>query len=375
MRLSLDGVTKSYGAQLVLDSVSLAVGPRSRIGLVGPNGVGKSTLLRILAGEEEPDAGTVVRAPSGLLVGYLAQERDVAAGEPLLRYLARRTGVAAAEAELDRLTALLAEDPDQVEPYTEALDRFLALGGGDLEARARAVCAELGLGARLDRPVTDLSGGEAGRAALAAILLARFDVFLLDEPTNDLDLAGLERLEGFLRDLAGGVVVISHDRAFLDATVTRVAEVRPGTHELRADLPRARFEISAAEREELVDRIGVAPLHARLRLRDARAPREEAEQRLTPAALRLLGQVADGADALDASRRRLVDAGEDAQQRRLAGAVRTDDADAHAGRNGERDAVENDRRAVLLRDVRRDNAAAAHARDLLIERTKSRCSI
>src|SRR3954470_13516592 len=173
MRLSLDGVTKSYGAQIVLDRVSLAVGPRSRIGLVGPDGVGKSTLLRILAGEEEPDAGSVVRAPSGLLVGYLAQERDVAAGEPLLRYLARRTGVAAAEAELDRLTALLAEDSDEVESYTEALERFLELGGGDLEARARAVCAELGLGARLDRPVTDLSGGEAGRAALAAILLAR----------------------------------------------------------------------------------------------------------------------------------------------------------------------------------------------------------
>jgi ATPase subunit of ABC transporter with duplicated ATPase domains len=233
MRLSLDGVTKSYGAQLVLDKVSLAVGPRSRIGLVGPNGVGKSTLLRILVGEEEPDAGHVVGAPGGLLVGYLAQERDVAAGEPLLRYLARRTGVGAAEAELDRLTEQVAKDPGEVDRYTDALERFLALGGADLEARARAVCTELGLGARLDRPVAELSGGEAGRAALAAVLLARFDVFLLDEPTNDLDLDGLARLEGFLRDLAGGVVVISHDRAFLDATVTRVAELLPGTHELR----------------------------------------------------------------------------------------------------------------------------------------------
>src|SRR3954464_13066362 len=129
MRLSLEGVTKLYGAQLVLNDVSLAVGPRSRIGLVGPNGVGKSTLLRILAGEEEPDAGSAVRAPSGLLVGYLPQGGDFAAGEPLLRYLARRTGVAAAEAELDRLTAVLADDPEQVERYTEALERFLALGG------------------------------------------------------------------------------------------------------------------------------------------------------------------------------------------------------------------------------------------------------
>ncbi len=127
----------------------------------------------------------------------------------------------------------MAEDPDEVGRYSDALDRFLALGGGDLDARARAVCADLGLGARLDRPVEELSGGEAGRAALAAILLARFDVFLLDEPTNDLDLDGLARLEAFLGALEGGVVVISHDRAFLDATVTRVAELQPGTHRLR----------------------------------------------------------------------------------------------------------------------------------------------
>ena len=233
MRLSLEGVTKSYGAQLVLDGVRLAVGPRSRIGLVGPNGVGKSTLLRVLAGLEEPDAGTVARAPRELLVGYLAQERDLRRGEPLIEYLARRTGVAQAERELEGLTRRLAEDPDAVDEYTEALDRFLSLGGSDLETRARAVCAELGLAARLDRPVAELSGGEAGRAALSSILLARFDVFLLDEPTNDLDQDGLERLERHLADLPGGVVVISHDRAFLDAMVTRIAAIEPRDHTLR----------------------------------------------------------------------------------------------------------------------------------------------
>ena len=233
MRLSLDGVAKSYGAQLVLDDVSLAVGPRTRIGLVGPNGVGKSTLLRILVGEEQPDAGRVDRAPSNLLVGYMAQERDLRPGEALGAYLARRTGVADAEAEVDRLTAALADDPSQADAYTDALDRFLALGGGDFEARARSVCAELGLAADLGRPLAEVSGGEAGRAALAATLLARFDVFLLDEPTNDLDLPGLERLEHFLGRLPGGVVVVSHDRAFLDATVTRIAELEPGTGRLR----------------------------------------------------------------------------------------------------------------------------------------------
>jgi ATPase subunit of ABC transporter with duplicated ATPase domains len=233
LRLSLEGVTKSYGAQLVLDKVSVAVGPRARIGLVGPNGVGKSTLLRILAGEEEPDSGRVARAPTELLVGYLAQERDVLPDESLGAYLARRTGVAAAERELERLTAALADDPELVGAHANALERFLALGGADLEARAGAVCAELGLPVELARPLAELSGGEAGRAALAAILLARLDVFLLDEPTNDLDLEGLARLEKFVNGIRGGVVVVSHDRAFLDATVTRVAEIEPGSRTLR----------------------------------------------------------------------------------------------------------------------------------------------
>ena len=233
MRLSLDGVTKSYGAQLVLNEVSIAVGPRSRIGLVGPNGVGKSTLLRLLAGLEAPDTGSVARAPRELLVGYLAQERDLRPDEPLIEYLARRTGVAAAGRELDRLTRALSGDPGLVDAYSDALDRFLALGGPDLDARANAVCGDLGLGTGLDRPVTELSGGEAGRVALASILLARFDVFLLDEPTNDLDRDGLERLEQHLAGLPGGVVVISHDRAFLDATVNRVASIEPRDHTLR----------------------------------------------------------------------------------------------------------------------------------------------
>ena len=233
MQLSLSGVSKSFGAQLVLDNVSLAVGPRSRIGLVGPNGVGKTTLLRLLAGLEQPDQGSISRAPETLLVGYMEQERDLRPDETLLDYLKRRTGVGAAERELDRLTETLEHDPAQTAAYSAALERFLALGGSDLAARASGICAELGLGVELERPLRQLSGGEAGRAALAAILLSRFDVYLLDEPTNDLDLDGLERLEGFVAALPGGVVVVSHDRAFLDATVTRIAEIEPGSRRLR----------------------------------------------------------------------------------------------------------------------------------------------
>jgi ATPase subunit of ABC transporter with duplicated ATPase domains len=233
LRLSLSGVSKSFGAQLVLDNVSLAVGPRSRIGLVGPNGVGKTTLLRLLAGLEQPDSGSISRAPAELLVGYVEQERDLRPEETLLGYLARRTGVAAAERELDRVTEALERDSNQAIAYSAALERFLALGGSDLAARAGTLCAELRLGVELERPVGELSGGEAGRAALAGILLSRFDVYLLDEPTNDLDLDGLEQLERFLGSLPGGAVVVSHDRAFLDATVSRIAEIEPGSRRLR----------------------------------------------------------------------------------------------------------------------------------------------
>ena len=229
--LTASRVSRHRGAQLVLDQVSLSVGPRSRIGVVGPNGIGKSTLLRILAGLEAPDEGRVERAPAALTVGYLPQEPDARPGESLVSYLARRTGVAAAGADLDRLTAEMNHDPSLVDAYTEALERFLALGGDDLEARAGAVCADVGLADdRLGVEMGALSGGQAARAALAAILLARFDVFLLDEPTNNLDFAGLDRLERFVTGLVGAVVVVSHDRAFLDRAVDRIVEIGEETH-------------------------------------------------------------------------------------------------------------------------------------------------
>ena len=228
MRISLHGVVRSFGARTVLDRVDLTLGPRSRLGLVGPNGAGKSTLLRLLAALDEPDEGRVERTPASLTVGYLPQEHDRRTGETLLAYLARRTGVAEAEAAVERHTAYWSPDA-----YAAALERFLALGGADLEARARATCAELGLAVSLDQETATLSGGEAARAGLAAILLSRFDVLLLDEPTNDLDFDGLDRLERFVDGFAGGLAVVSHDRVFLDRTVTRIAEIDPWTGTLR----------------------------------------------------------------------------------------------------------------------------------------------
>jgi ATPase subunit of ABC transporter with duplicated ATPase domains len=231
--ITFKDVSKSHGARLLLDRVSLVVGMGSRIGLVGPNGVGKTTLLRLLAGLEQPDSGAVVRSPPGLAVGYLPQELDARPGETVLGYLERRTGVAAAAAEMDTLAPRLAEEPGLAEAYADAVERFVALGGGDFAARAAAACAEVGLTRRLEQPLTSLSGGEAARARLAALLVARFDVFCLDEPTNDLDFTGLDRLERFVDELRGSLVVVSHDRAFLDRTVTRIVEIEEGSGRLR----------------------------------------------------------------------------------------------------------------------------------------------
>jgi ATPase subunit of ABC transporter with duplicated ATPase domains len=223
--LAAANITKHHGAQTVLRDVTLVVPPGSRIGLVGPNGVGKSTLLRILAGLEEQDGGRVRRTPPDLAVGYLPQERDPEPGETLLAYLARRTGVAAAAQEMDELAARLEREPELAERHAAALERFLTLGGEDLTARASTICAEVGLEESLGTGFESLSGGEAARLQLAAVLLARFDVFLLDEPTNDLDFAGLERLERFVKGLRGSAVIVSHDRVFLDRTVDRIVEL------------------------------------------------------------------------------------------------------------------------------------------------------
>ena len=202
-------ISKEYGATVVLDRLLLTVPPGGRIGVVGPNGSGKSTLLRILAGVDEPSAGRVERFGTA---GYLPQEPERRLGETLLGFLARRTGIADTEAQMNA----------GGDGYHDALERFLTLGGADLERNARKVCAELGVRVPLDQELPTLSGGEAARVSLAALLLARFDALCLDEPTNDLDFDGLERLERFVRHYDGAIVLVSHDREFLDRTVTRI---------------------------------------------------------------------------------------------------------------------------------------------------------
>jgi ATPase subunit of ABC transporter with duplicated ATPase domains len=225
-------VSRHHGGQVVLQDISVSVTAGARLGVVGPNGIGKSTLLRILAGLEAPDAGTVERVPAATTVAWLPQEPDARTGERLDAYLSRRTGVAEASAALDAATAALGEDDASIHAYSEALDRFLALGGDDLQARTGAVLAQVGLPVdRVEVEVGHLSGGQAARAALAAVLLSRHDVLLLDEPTNDLDFAGLDLLESFVAGTPAAVVVVSHDRAFLDRAVTRILELREPRHD------------------------------------------------------------------------------------------------------------------------------------------------
>ncbi|MET3774223.1 ribosomal protection-like ABC-F family protein [Arthrobacter nitrophenolicus] len=206
--------------------LSLTVAPGDVVGVVGANGAGKTTLLRILAGADQPQAGTVSMAPADAFVGWLPQEHERVPGENVAAYIARRTGCAQATADMESTAeALGGGAPGADDAYARAFDRWMASGAADLDDRIPAVLADLGLEAGADAPMTGLSGGQAARVALAALLLSRFDVVLLDEPTNDLDLAGLARLEDFVKGLRGGVVLVSHDREFLARCVTTVVEL------------------------------------------------------------------------------------------------------------------------------------------------------
>ncbi|MEV7225758.1 ABC-F family ATP-binding cassette domain-containing protein [Polymorphospora sp. NPDC051019] len=226
-------LVRTLGTRRVLDGVSLTAAPGHRIGLIGENGTGKSTLLRLLAGTDEPDTGTVVR-PADL--GFLHQEMPFRADATIADVLDDALREARADlAELDRLTAALADLPpdspgyaDLLAAYGERLDRAQEHDAWDADRRAEIVLAGLGLGAMThDRTLGSLSGGQRGRLALAALLVRRPVALLLDEPTNHLDDDAAAFLEEQLRGLPGVVVVASHDRAFLDAVCTDLVDLDP----------------------------------------------------------------------------------------------------------------------------------------------------
>ncbi len=226
--LNVQNIHKSYGIETILEGVSLTLNPGERLGLVGPNGSGKTTLLRIITGLEKPDQGSVRFSPPNLRVGYLPQGAEFDPRDTLQSYLQRCEGdLLALSARLGELAGRLADLPDQPdlqEEYDHTLARIES--AAESAGRGPAVLASLGLDQLPpDLPVAALSGGQKTRLALAGVLLGGPRLLLLDEPTNHLDLDMLGWLEEWLAGFSGGVLVVSHDRAFLDRVATHIVEI------------------------------------------------------------------------------------------------------------------------------------------------------
>jgi len=231
--LSVNRITKFFNLSSILENISFSVAPGERVGLIGPNGSGKTTLLRILAGEEAADAGHVALTPSTLRVGYLAQGLEVDPGTKLVDILGLGDDVAALEAQLASLADALAAEPARDDLQRAYDAKIEQLGRAD-HGRVQAIMANLGLaGLEPGRTVGELSGGQKTRLALARLLLDEPDVLLLDEPTNHLDIATLEWLETWLAGYRGAALIVSHDRTFLDRTVTRILDLDPTSHNVR----------------------------------------------------------------------------------------------------------------------------------------------
>jgi ATP-binding cassette subfamily F protein 3 len=226
--LRLERVRREVGTFVILDDITAAMAVDDRIGLVGPNGAGKTTLLRIASGRDEPDGGTVQRRRN-LTIGLLAQESHFDAAfmaAPDLRAAVRHGG-ARLEAMAEQLALMEREGRVEDRAYADLQHEFEVLGGYTLDQRVDEALSGLGFSRdEWAKPPTALSGGEQTRATLARLVIAQPDLLMLDEPTNHLDIAAIEWLEEHLRRRHGALLVASHDRAFLDATVTRIWELR-----------------------------------------------------------------------------------------------------------------------------------------------------
>jgi ATP-binding cassette subfamily F protein 3 len=260
--LSLAGISKRYGSQVVLDEVAWSVPDGARVGLAGPNGAGKSTILRILAGELEPDAGTIA-LPRGARVGHLPQHILGLGGDTVLGHaLAAFADLHALEQRRADLEHQLATVDPQRDEYAAIMDRYVAVceewdhrGRYDIESETESVLHGLGFtDADLDRDLGELSGGWQMRAALAQVLLRRPDVLLLDEPTNYLDLEARTWLEEFLAAYPGTLIMVAHDRYFLDVAVNHIAEV---LHGKVTDYP-MNYSRYLAERETRLEQARIA---------------------------------------------------------------------------------------------------------------------
>jgi ATP-binding cassette subfamily F protein 3 len=235
--LQVSNLSKAYGDDVVLEDVSFVVNPGERVGLVGPNGCGKTTLLRIIVGQEQPDRGFVRFSPADVTVGYLAQALEFEPGATVGDVMRQAVeGLHEAGRQVEALAQQMAITQGDglaclMDEYADALARFEAAGGYAVHHDMDALLAGLGLEA-VDQatPVTILSGGQKTRLGLACLLQIRPQLLLLDEPTNHLDIEALEWLESFLAAYDGAVIVVSHDRTFLDRTVHTILELDPLTH-------------------------------------------------------------------------------------------------------------------------------------------------
>ena len=232
--LTAHHISKTYGIQPILQDISFSISTGERIGLVGPNGCGKTTLMRILVGLEKPDEGTVTHTRPGLRIGYLAQGMDFDPEQTLRAALELATVSGGdLEAEVAALAASLAKDPEDPQLQQRYDEVVTQLATSNVQPES--ILGPLGLGNfDLDTPVAHLSGGQKTRLMLARILLEEPHLLLLDEPTNHLDITMLEWLEGWLNRFNGAVLIVSHDRAFLDNTVTSILELDPATQSLKS---------------------------------------------------------------------------------------------------------------------------------------------
>jgi ATP-binding cassette subfamily F protein 3 len=233
--LTTHDIYKTYGIQPILQDISFSISTNERVGLIGPNGCGKTTLMRILAGFEQPDTGTVVSTRPNLRIGYLAQGMNFDEDQTLQSTLSLQTvSEADLEVEIEALASALAanpSDPHIQTRYDSILHQFSSLQS------LPSIISPLGLvNIPLDTPIRHLSGGQKTRLMLARVLLEEPHLLLLDEPTNHLDIEMLEWLEDWLMRFNGAALIVSHDRAFLDNTVTSILELDPHTHGIKSYL-------------------------------------------------------------------------------------------------------------------------------------------
>ena len=254
MIMQVEHLTKSFGGRTLFSDACFRLDAHDRLALVGPNGAGKTTMLKVITGHEDADSGNVVFA-KGAVVGYLEQEAIEMEDRSIFdEVISSQQEILEAEQRLHELEASLNENstPEKLDACGRARERYEALGGYRLESQVRSVL--FGLGFKEDdmaRHTGDFSGGWQMRIALAKLLIRKPDLLLLDEPTNHLDLESVKWLEGFLRGYDGAVVVVSHDRAFMDNMVDRVAEIDAG----RLELYKGNYSAYLKQRDERIERL------------------------------------------------------------------------------------------------------------------------